>query len=1471
MFDEGSRDFENLSASLLSHTTDSDANWTELHQSGWWELGSDPAATGPFQGHELPTPNGMSASQWDSQFAASGGAPHAVFDLGNGGRAIVARSEDGNSVAVTFGGTTGEPPRYADFQAFISSLNQYIVDNHITNVIVTGRDLGGAVAASFMADHPDGDAVHYSGLIGGAAATSASNDPRIAALESDRHFEATDSHALVPIETAGNTTLNNWDGVGYQLEAHSSSAAGLLTVNQAFARVQDYLPWAAVGAEQVGNTFEIVWHFGNTDQYTVWITDMSINYQSNIGVVSGTSAAILSREVTFQQDFNGDGIIGVPTIVLETAGSTDLVQVGAAYTLAPAGLTTGPVLKVGGAEVHPGQSGAWNPIGAEQVAGGGYEVAWKATGTNLFLIWNVDANGNLISGSSALSGDSTTLQTHENILQQDLNGDGTVGVVATTKETAGSTDLVQVGNTFFFYPEGGSSGPQLKYLGAAIEANHNGPWNPIGVEASGNGYFVAWKAANTDLYQIWSTDAAGNFISNAIGVVSGSNYSLQAYEVALQQDLNGDGTTGVAATTIESTGATDLVQAGNAYFLRDHGLSTGPMLKIGGAQVQAGQNGPWSPVAVEQVGNGYLVAWKAAGTDLFQIWNVDANGNFISAGAGVVSGSSDTLRLAENIFHQDLNGDGTTGLPTTAIENAGGVDLVQIGSAYFLYDHGTSTGPQLTINGAAIAAGQNGPWNPVGVERLAGDHYKVAWKAGSQFQVWDVDSHGAFASSPTGVVSGNSFELEATESDLQQDLNGDGTTGVITTVIETTGTVGLKQAANHYFLTLGDGSTPQLHVNGVAVVEGQFGSGWAPIAAAAVGNGYQVAWKLAGQDQYTVLTADNSGGFLGHRFFVVSGSTYALQSSETTFQQDLNSDGTIGAVTVGVESSGSTDLARAADSYFLYSHGTSTGPQLKYQGAQVGVGQFGPWNPIAVEQVAGGGYQVAWKATGLDLYQVWNVDSAGNFLSSNLSPVSGSTAAVQAAETIFQQDLNGDGTVGLATTTIEAVGTARLVQIGGNYYLYAASGSPGPQLKIGGAAVEAGHNGPWNPIAVETVGSFYRVAWQAGTTFQVWTVDATGNYLATALNPTSSSSPAMQTWETTFQQDLNGDGQIGVFQTTIENNGSVRLAQVGNNYRMFSAADPDGTVLMYNGQAVIAGANGSWNPIGVEAVNQGYEMVWRAGNTDQYQVWHLSPSGSFASNYSGVVSGSSWIIKSLENSLQQNLNGDGVTGTPTSAYNISINYTGDLGYWIYFQAAATRWEQVITGDLPDVINAQYGYIDDLMINATVAPIDGVGHVLGSAGPDYIRSSSGLPTHGNMKFDTADITSMTQNGTFFSVVLHEMGHVLGLGSMWSYFGLSDDSGHYFGANALAAYRAMSGNPSATYVPLETGGGAGTAGSHWSEAIFGNELMTGYISGVPDPLSSLTIAALKDLGYTVNMAQAEAYTMPGHIMANEEEAA
>ena len=74
--------------------------------------------------------------------------------------------------------------------------------------------------------------------------------------------------------------------------------------------------------------------------------------------------------------------------------------------------------------------------------------------------------------------------------------------------------------------------------------------------------------------------------------------------------------------------------------------------------------------------------------------------------------------------------------------------------------------------------------------------------------------------------------------------------------------------------------------------------------------------------------------------------------------------------------------------------------------------------PIGAEQTATG-YEVAWKVTGADQYTVWNTDSNGNYVSDTIGTVSGTSYALESLEASFQQDLNGDGTIGLTTAVIE--------------------------------------------------------------------------------------------------------------------------------------------------------------------------------------------------------------------------------------------------------------------------------------------------------------------------------------------------------------------------------------------------------------------------------------------------------------------
>src|SRR5207237_501426 len=146
-----------------------------------------------------------------------------------------------------------------------------------------------------------------------------------------------------------------------------------------------------------------------------------------------------------------------PTVI-ESFGSTRLVQVGSNYFLDSVSSASGPSLKYGGANIVVGQWGGWAPIGAE-VTAAGYEVAWKLAGADQYTVWNTDSNGNDTTNTiGTVSGSSTALESLEPSFHQDLNGDGVIGVPAATTsviEAFGSTHLSQVGTKYFLYDSGG--------------------------------------------------------------------------------------------------------------------------------------------------------------------------------------------------------------------------------------------------------------------------------------------------------------------------------------------------------------------------------------------------------------------------------------------------------------------------------------------------------------------------------------------------------------------------------------------------------------------------------------------------------------------------------------------------------------------------------------------------------------------------------------------------------------------------------------------------------------------------------------------------------------------------------------------------------------------------------------------------------------------------------------------------------
>ncbi len=229
-----------------------------------------------------------------------------------------------------------------------------------------------------------------------------------------------------------------------------------------------------------------------------------------------------------------------------------------------------------------------------------------------------------------------------------------------------------------------------------------------------------------------------------------------------------------------------------------------------------------------------------------------------------------------------------------------------------------------------------------------------------------------------------------------------------------------------------------------------------------------------------------------------------------------------------------------------------------------------------------------------------------------------------------------------------------------------------------------------------------------------------------------------------------------------------------------------------------------------------------------------------------------------------------------SAYKIEVRFLGGLNtaQKNAFKAAALRWTKVIVGDVPSVMVGGE-LIDDLLIIAQGVPIDGTGGILGQAGPTHLRPATAgvnafLPAKGMMSFDTADLAQMQANGTLVDVITHEMGHVIGIGTIWPHKGLLSGAGTanpvFTGTEAKKQFGILKG-VGPTKVPVENSGGPGTRDSHWRETVFRNELMSGFIAAPNNPLSKLTAASLKDLGYVVDLNAAEPYALP-NLMAMAE---
>ncbi len=300
-------------------------------------------------------------------------------------------------------------------------------------------------------------------------------------------------------------------------------------------------------------------------------------------------------------------------------------------------------------------------------------------------------------------------------------------------------------------------------------------------------------------------------------------------------------------------------------------------------------------------------------------------------------------------------------------------------------------------------------------------------------------------------------------------------------------------------------------------------------------------------------------------------------------------------------------------------------------------------------------------------------------------------------------------------------------------------------------------------------------------------------------------------------------------------------------------------------------ARGQTFQLGATVWNQ-YGELWREEVT-----WSSSDDQVATVSVGGRVTvvgvGEADIRASVASGLSKSMR---VIGTPppgSGPFEIELWFASNVPEKLResMRRAASRLSHAVRQDLPDVnlslpadacfpgMPSVKRTTDDLLIYVTT---DTLGpYVAGAAGPCYLRGGSLIPALGAIVLNhLADRLPAEETD---ALALHEMLHAMGMTlSTWKDLALADttvsSATEFTGARARAAYRMAGGTRGRGGVPLENDGEEGSRDTHWEYDVFRSEIFTAtLVQGGRMPLSSVTVAALGDLGYAADTLMSDAF--------------
>ena len=224
-------------------------------------------------------------------------------------------------------------------------------------------------------------------------------------------------------------------------------------------------------------------------------------------------------------------------------------------------------------------------------------------------------------------------------------------------------------------------------------------------------------------------------------------------------------------------------------------------------------------------------------------------------------------------------------------------------------------------------------------------------------------------------------------------------------------------------------------------------------------------------------------------------------------------------------------------------------------------------------------------------------------------------------------------------------------------------------------------------------------------------------------------------------------------------------------------------------------------------------------------------------------------------------------------FDLWLGFTSDVTETqrALIRGTRARWESILVDtelddvEVPDTVRClgmraiDVGEVDDHLVLMDVREDDGVGGTLAYANYCYVRSSDGSPIVSAVVFDEADIDRLLASGSMPDVTFHEFAHGLGfISKYWDYKDLLDggDDPHFEGELAVEAFDDAGGEDyEDEKVPIAGGY------NHWRRSVFGREGMTPFLTiGTKNPFSAITLQAMADVDYEVDVSLADDYELP-----------